>query len=255
MTALCAGAGIATSTPTLAPRVASSERALGVRPRGVAGQWRLEFSDEFSGGQLNRRRWQPGWFGSGLTPPVNTYELQCYASSQVRVGAGALALTAVSDPCRVHGHTYAYRSGMVTSRVSFHFTYGVMEARIYLPGAAHRIVNWPAFWADGTGPWPAGGENDVMEGLAGTAQYHFISPAGRTGRAPRGSYTGWHTYAADWQPGVVTYYYDGRRVGAITTGITSSPMFVILDYAVSPAMGGPTRTGQAMKVDYVRVWR
>jgi beta-glucanase (GH16 family) len=230
-------------------------RSSGPRPRGVPGTWSLRFADEFRGSRLNTRKWQPGWYGSGITPPVNAYEQQCYSRAQVHVARSVLDLTAVARPCTVHGRHYRYRSGMVTTRRSFLFTYGVMEARIFLPGARGRIVNWPAFWADGIGVWPNSGENDVMEGLSGQAASHFISSAGRPGVTPRGRYTGWHTYAADWQPGVVAYYYDGHRVGAITTGITGSPMFVILDYAVSPRMGGPTGAGRTMKVDYVRVWR
>ena len=69
-----------------------------------------------------------------------------------------------------------------------------------------------------------------------------------------GDFTGWHTYAADWQPGVVTYYYDGTEVGQITTGITSSPMYLILNDAVGGA-GGQVVTPSTMQVDYVRVWQ
>jgi beta-glucanase (GH16 family) len=249
--ALLVGAAAATPAPGASP---TATRGAAVRPRGIAGAWHLLFADEFRGSRLNIRKWQPGWFGAGITPPVNSSELECYARSQVSVAGGALRLTAAAVPCRFRGRRYRYRSGIVTTRYSFHFTYGVMEARIYLPGSANRIVNWPAFWGDGMGAWPATGENDVMEGLAGTAEYHFISRAGRPGRAARGRYTGWHTYAADWQPGVVRYFYDGRPVGTITTGITAAPMFLILNYGISPRMGGPTRTGQSMKVDYVRVW-
>jgi beta-glucanase (GH16 family) len=236
-------------------RTGPALRSAGPRPRGVPGAWRLRFSDEFRGSRLNTHKWQPGWFGSGITPPVNAYEQQCYARAQVHVTGSTLNLTATARPCRVRGRRYAFRSGMVTTRRSFAFTYGVMEARIFLPGARGRIVNWPAFWGDGIGAWPGSGENDVMEGLSGQAASHFISAAGQPGFTPRGRFTGWHTYASDWEPGLVTYYYDGRRVGAITTGITGSPMFVILNYAISPLMGGPTSLGRTMKVDYVRVWR
>ena len=90
---------------------------------------------------------------------------------------------------------------MVTTIGKFSFTYGAVEARIYLTGTSGKINNWPAFWADGTGAWPATGELDVMEGLGGSAAYHFHSPSGGPGSNVSGDFTGWHTYAADWQPG------------------------------------------------------
>jgi len=240
-----------TGTPTLLVSIPAGRP----EPLGIPSGRRLRFSDDFNGARLATRRWQPGWFGSQITPPVNAFEQGCYDRSEVRVSGGALDLSTIARPCVVNGRRYRYRSGIVTTRRSFTFTYGVVQARIYLPGSGRTIYNWPAFWADGTGIWPRTGENDVMEGLAGSAAFHFLSGSGSPGGAAPGRFTGWHTYAADWQPGMVTYYYDGARVGQITTGITASPMFIILDYAVSRTMGGPTRVGSTMKVDYVRVWQ
>jgi beta-glucanase (GH16 family) len=61
--------------------------------------------------------------------------------------------------------------------------------------------------------------------------------------------TGWHTFGADWQPGSVRFYDDGVQVDHITTGITSAPMYLILDNTVAG-----TGTAATLKVDYVRVW-
>ena len=69
---------------------------------------------------------------------------------------------------------------------------------------------------------------------------------------PSGIYTGgWHTFAANWEPGIVTYYYDGVDIGSVTSGITSAPMFLVLDYAA----GNPIHVPDTMKVDYLRVWQ
>jgi hypothetical protein len=40
-----------------------------------------------------------------------------------------------------------------------------------------------------------------------------------------------------------------------TIGLPAAPMYIILDYAVSSAVGGPTSVPQTMQVDYVRVWQ
>src|SRR5215510_3456209 len=93
-----------------------------------------------------------------------------------------------------------------------------------------------------------------MEGLSGQAGWHFHSPSGGPGSTESGDYTGWHTYGALWEPGSVTYYYDGNEVGQITSGITSSPMFMILNNGVSDTIGGPTHVPSDMLVDYVHVY-
>jgi beta-glucanase (GH16 family) len=183
---------------------------------------------------------------------VNTSELAAYAPSQATVGGGSLHLTASQQATTVNGKTYPYRSGMVQSNGKAEYTYGAFEARIYLPAAGTKIANWPAFWTDGQS-WPADGENDIMEGLGGQACYHYHSPSGGPGSCAAGDYTGWHTYGAEWAPGSVTYYYDGKKVGQITTGIASSPHYLILNNAVD---GGDREVaGADMQVDYVKVWQ
>ncbi len=73
---------------------------------------------------------------------------------------------------------------------------------------------------------------------------------------PRVRYAGgWHTFAADWAPGSVTYYYDGIRLWRDVSGITSAPMYLILDLAVSSTVTPPATVPATMRVDYVRVWK
>jgi beta-glucanase (GH16 family) len=141
----------------------------------------------------------------------------------------------------------------------YQYTYGFVEARIYLPASGTEVANWPAFWAVGQN-WPVDGEMDVMEGLGGSACYHFhygTSPSDKNGpgNCVSGNYTGWHTFGANWQPGVVTYYYDGVDVGQITTGITTEPMFLILENSTGTYGLLPVTTPSDMLVSYVRVWQ
>ena len=229
-------------------------------PTGVPGSWTLKFDDEFNGTSLNTAKWSTGWYGSGITPPANSLEDDCYDPAQVSQGGGALSLSLVqkSENC---GDQEAYAGGMVSTMGKFSLTYGFIEARVWLPGVPGnpgQVANWPGVWTDGKN-WPTDGEIDIAEGIKGRVCAHFHGPAepdgigagGGTG-CPSGNYAnGWHTFAADWEPGSVTYYYDGVDIGRVTSGVTSAPMFVILDYATQR----PAQAPATMKVAYVRVWQ
>jgi hypothetical protein len=122
-----------------------------------------------------------------------------------------------------------------------------------------QVENWPGFWLVTTGSWPAGGEIDVLEGLAGTIQwhYHYLSASG-VDSAVGGTLAGFsgcgtHTYAVDWTTSAITFYYDGRDAGSVTPAeigvpIASGPMFVDNDYAASSTYGGPTVGNTKMEV-------
>jgi beta-glucanase (GH16 family) len=171
----------------------------------------------------------------------------------VSVSNGSLNLTAVAKSETCGGDTRPYASGVVTTNGLFSFTYGYIEARIWLPGSG-SIVDWPAFWADGQS-WPTDGEIDVMEGIKGAACAHFHNSAGAIGGCAKGTCTGgWHTFAADWEPGSLTFYYDGTKLLQDTSGITSAPMYLILNLAVDSSMGTDSAPA-TMQVDYVRVWQ
>jgi beta-glucanase (GH16 family) len=220
--------------------------------------YKLVFEDSFEGTSLNKNNWTPNWLGcpTCITPPVQPdNELAAYDPAQVSVRNGVLLLRLRSSWVTVNGRTYPYRSGMVTSYGKKQFKYGYFEARIHVPASSSgtRIANWPAWWTNGES-WPTDGENDVMEGLSGSACYHFHSPQGGPGRCVPGDFTGWHNYGALWEPGKVTYYYDDKVVGTITSGITTSPMYLILNYGTSPKYGGDVVAPNMMRVAHVRVY-
>lgn len=229
------------------------------RPRGVPGPWRLVLNSTFTGHRLPLR-WRAGWFGTGVTAPVNSYEQACYSPRNVVVSGGSLHLDVTTTPSNCHGMNKPYTGAAVTTdpndgrhTVGFQYTYGVLQAKVFIPATGGPIANWPAVWTDGQS-WPADGEDDVMEGLSGQACFHFHDPGGGPGACDNRITPGWHTFASDWQPGSVTYYYDGRYVGRIAAGITSAPMYIVLDNTVAP--GQSRTTGAAtMRVAYVRVWQ
>jgi beta-glucanase (GH16 family) len=229
-------------------------------PAGVPGDWTLRFNSEFNGSRLDTAQWSTGWFGASISPPVNSQEDDCYDSAEVSEGGGVLSLSVAhqSENC---GEQEDYAGSLVSTMGKFSFTYGFIQARVWLPGVPGnpgQVANWPAVWAVGQN-WPQDGEIDIAEGLSGDVCAHFHGPenpqgigAGGGSGCPSGTYAeGWHTFAADWEPGSITYYYDGADIGSVTSGVTSAPMFIILDNATQGSALAPA----TMKVAYVRVWQ
>ena len=266
--AAACGAGHGGSDTTSKSVSASPTPKATYEPTGDPGSWNLAFDDEFDGSQLDTTKWSTGWLASGITAPVNSTEEECYDPDQVTVSDGSLNLALIkkSESCGISHPVYA--SGLVNTNGKFSYTYGFLAARVWLPaatGGAGKIADWPAVWTDGQN-WPADGEDDIFEGINGRACAHFHSTASPDGIGPADGTadvtvrsgcvhetlaSGWHTFGADWEAGSVTYYYDGKDIGSVTSGVTSAPMFVILDYASGPPYQAPS----TMKVDYVRVWK
>ena len=250
-------AGSGTSAPVLpAPLPASAG------PLGDPGAWNVAFDDEFNAASLDTSVWNTGWLSSGLTGPMNTEEQECYSPSQDVEGGGELDLSAAAVPqtgCPMYGGPSTvnepYVSGMVNTRSEFSYTYGYLETRVWLPGTTSQGSDWPGVWEVGS-PAPQNGEIDVVEGLSGTASWHFHDSTGAGYGGSAGVYTGgWHTFGADWEPGSVTWYYDGIKVGVVTTNITGAPMYLIADLALDGSYGGPVSAAATMKIDYIRVWQ
>src|SRR6266550_2943765 len=51
-------------------------------PIGPSGSWQMLYDDEFNATTLNTTVWTPGWFGTGISGPVNSAETACYNSNQ-----------------------------------------------------------------------------------------------------------------------------------------------------------------------------
>jgi len=260
--------------PTGQPAPAAAAAARNPKPVGVAGDWRLVFRDEFNGDRLNLSKWRPNWLAGSdrtISKPVNSAEIAAYAPSQVSVANGKLRLRAERRTVTANdGRRYRYVSGLVESYHDYKFTHGYAEARMYLPANTERALgavgscgpNWPAFWLNGES-WPADGEIDVMECLSdddAAWHYHWGSesnpqqvggyPDAWDGAMPGGG--GWHTFGVNWQRDSLTFYYDGKRVGRHTTGVTSSPHYLILNLGISE---DEIKVPQTIKVGYVRVWK
>jgi beta-glucanase (GH16 family) len=251
----------APATQALRPTATTATVSATAQPDGVSGNWRLVLDSEFDGSSLDTNIWRAGWWGTGITDPVNTLEDDCYSSNNVALSGTALELSVTHHASTCKGHTYPYTGSLIDSdptdgRASggFEYTYGVLEARVYIPAAASgAIANWPAVWAVTT-PSETYGEDDLLEGLAGQACYHYHDSAEAPGLCDVSLKPGWHTFDSDWRPGSITYYYDGTKVGSINSVVTTQPMYIILSNTVDSEDPG-LASASTMQVQYVRVWQ
>jgi beta-glucanase (GH16 family) len=230
-------------------------------PRGgPGGTWRLLFKDEFSGSSLDLATWRPNWFGASDTEiteaPDVTHSDSCTDPELAHVSGGALRLSVEPRSCAGHEYAGSLVSSNPVGGGHFQFTYGYIEFRAVLP-AADRA--WSSLWVNGQ-TWPDDGEIDVLEsGLpsASAQKWHYhdstVGVAGGRVEVP-GASTGWHTYAASWEPGQVRWYYDGALVATVATGPIGSPHYVVMNTADWGRSSKPTAP-DATRVDYVRVWK
>lgn len=130
---------------------------------------------------------------------------------------------------------YQWRSGIVTTKGSFDFTYGYVQVTARLPQGAGL---WPALWLlPQNESWPP--EIDIMENLGANtfSASCTIHPTG--GGQSQKIYdsasnlaSGWHTYAVNWEPGSITWYIDGHQVFTYSANVPSQPMYFLANLAV-----------------------
>jgi len=206
-------------------------------------------------------------------------------------GNGNLVIRAIcSDPmCQISSFNKNQKDIWTSARMKteglHNFQYGRIEARIKL-----TVGNglWPAFWMLGSDiaatppvPWPACGEQDIMEwvdlytpnstsstvhgpgysGGNGIGNRFFFPDSGRIDDA------GFHTYGVVWSPYEMQFYRDDwtqpfltvtpSSIPLGTNWVYNDPFFILLNQAVGgnwfPGPDNTTPLSADMLVDYVRV--
>jgi beta-glucanase (GH16 family) len=247
--------------------------------------WDLTWSDEFNdaaGTKPDPAKWSYKLGGTGN----GNSERQLYTDSAQNAstdGNGNLVITAIKEtppgstcwygPCQ-------YTSARISTKNKFSQQYGRFEVRVQVPSGQGI---WPAFWMLGDDPgnvgWPQQGEIDVMEivGHAPSTVHGSLHGPGYSGGSPlTKSYTlpagqsfadGFHTFAVEWEPGVVRFYaddqlYETRTPADVPAGsewVYDHPFYLILNLAVGGNWPGDpnaaTEFPSLMKVDYVRVFK
>jgi len=172
----------------------------------------------------------------------------------------------------------AYTSARIKTQGLKTVQYGRVEARIQLPAGTGI---WPAFWMLGADigelGWPSCGEIDILE-LRGDQPTEVLGTLHGPGYAGDTSVGGsltttdpvtgtFHTYAIEWDPDHITWFFDDRLVytanpGDLPSGTTwvyDHEFFLLLNLAVGGNfLDDPDDTTSfpaTMGVDYVRVYQ
>ena len=237
---------------------------------GSAG---LTFDDEFNGTTLDTSK----WFEMNRHGDYSNNELQCYTPSNVVEAGGMLTITTRVQTATCGDATHApsswkYTSGMIQWN-TYNFTYGTIEIRAKMAGGQGP---WPALWLLGTDcqvsnqtgadnfggcNWPAAGsdEIDIAEILGALTSVneaiHNNQGSYRCTATTTDVSQNWHVYDLVWSPGKLVWHIDGVTKCTITTAVSTTPKFLIINTAV--AAGGSSiddsTLPQTLSVDYVRV--
>lgn len=246
---------------------------------GQDKEWKLVWSDDFSGKTLDYTKWEieVNAFGGG------NQELQIYTDRKenVRVENGHLILEARKDHHGIAGTVREYSSGRIRSKNRGDWTYGKFEVRAKLPGGQGV---WPAIWMlptdDVYGTWASSGEIDIMEFkgqepnvVLGTLHFGKQWPNNlyKTGtmKLAKGNFTDdFHVFAIEWEEGVIRWYVDGEHYqtqkewssgGGKYPAPFDQRFHLILNLAIGGNfLGNPDATTPFPRqylVDYVRVYQ
>ena len=245
------------------------------RPVGQAGNWRLAFSDDFSGPGLSESKWHTCfWWATSTCAIESNAEEQLYNPEDVLVQDGMLRLRAQRRPMMGwNGEQYEFTSGMVSTggrkyekSPGFTFTYGYVEAEVRIPRGRGLLSS---FWMLPV-TYTSLPEIDIFEILGhqpngALFNYHWLS-TGQYAERQNGTMWGgqdfsadWHTFGLDWRPDALAWYVDGVERYRFGRGpVPAEPMYVLLTLGVGGEWPGSpdasTPSVSYFDVNFVRVW-
>lgn len=210
--------------------------ALSARPVPGESQpagWKLVWSDEFGGKEIDRTKWDndfgDGFFNYDANMWIKGWgndELQYYTrdSENSFVKDGVLHIRALKESLHGCGYTSARLKTKKRDGSSlFSQKYGRYEFRAKLP--VGKGV-WPAIWMlpldDKYGSWASSGEIDILEArgqepnkVLGTLHFGGRWPVNTEASKAlvlpnNGTIADFHVYALEWEPSEIRWYVDNE---------------------------------------------
>lgn len=243
-------------------------------------KWQLVWADEFDySGLPDPAKWGYDVGGHGW----GNQELQYYTDQRkenARVENGFLVIEAR----REKWENRQYTSSRLISKNKGDWTYGRFEIKAKLP-VGHGT--WAAIWMLPSGvkygPWPNGGEIDIMEQVGfdpqvvhasvHTKAYHHSIGTEKSGQIEvRTAPTEFNVYVVEWTPEQIRGYVNQQQFFTFKNERLTNPaadyaqwpfdepFHLIVNIAVGGTWGGAqgvdqTIWPQRMEVDYVRVYQ
>ena len=255
-------------------------------PEGM--EWKLVWSDEFDGTQLDRTKWDyrltmmgkrhRTWSDEGVTldgksnAVFRIFEKNGeICSSQLQTGYNYMDAETAEEDC--WGGSLVWPIGKFREHKFLH-RYGYYECRCKLQKKAGW---WSAFWLQSpmigccNNPEIAGVENDIMESFTPGLLHPHYNHYNGYGEDHQERVTGgnfevnleeYHTFGMLWTEEGYTFYVDGKEDGHIDGPVSKTPQFILLSTEVDgyrKKLHGPTEeaklaVGDQFIVDYVRVF-
>lgn len=239
-------------------------------------QYELVFSDEFQEDALDATKWA----SSLWSPETIIYnQLQFYVDDQsgeqtfdspFTFDGQNLSINATATPQErlADANGQAYLSGLITTRNTFEFTYGYVEARIKVQEG--RGI-WPSLWmlgADINGLLPEVYlfEYDGSKPDSVFHNYNYLDSEGNlrsNGQEEiemNGLSDAFYTVGMRWSPSELLFYVNGLPSYQITgANVPGEAMYLVLNLAMGGVwVGAPDATTPepaSLQVDYVRVYQ
>ena len=238
---------------TLFGQPSSTKEPLAPPPDGH--QWKLVWSDEFDGAQLDETKWNR--LGDSKRRDGFWVKDDAYVDGQ-----GHLILRTKKDGDR-------FTCGAVNTRGKFERAFGYFVVRCQMPG---QPGHWPAFWFMSGGVGRVGDDGrdgteiDVVEmpwrdgrltmnlHWDGYGEHH--KSAGTKVTIPAVT-EGFHTYGLRWTPQEYVFDVDGKEVWRTSAGgVSQVPEYLKLTEEIGNWAGDIKKAAlpDYFRVDYVRVY-
>ncbi len=253
------------------------------------GSWKLVWSDEFDGTELDTSKWgfrldfwgKPfaAYTDQGIVLDGNSnIELHrierdgFYVSPQLQTGANSFDAPKIDDKDNPWGQNDIWPIGEIKEPKFMH-RYGYYECRCKFQREPEKM--WSAFWTQSPSigmtydPAWSGVESDIMEcfeaGKATTGNImggygRQFREEGRVRYELKPTEDGYHRFGMLWTKDKYVFYCDGEIVSEASENVSRVPQFILLTTEVQGyRSNNPTAVGEkfeddAFIVDYVRVF-